>query len=227
MKIIAFGDIHMSLGAARAIPGIAEADLLLLTGDLTNFGGRSEAKEILNQVMTINPRILAVPGNLDQGEINGYLDELDLNLHGQARLVDHRLCLMGLGGSNPTPFNTPTEYTEEELAGLLRQGREQAEAYCRLSSPGAPRLPSILVSHTPPLNTRMDRLGSGAHVGSAAVRRFIEEEQPDLCLCGHIHEAKGEDWINTTHVLNPGMIHEQGWIEITLDNHQQLSATLR
>ncbi|EKD35075.1 MAG: hypothetical protein ACD_75C02066G0001, partial [uncultured bacterium] len=35
MKIIVFGDIHMATGEARRIPGIAEADLVILNGDLT------------------------------------------------------------------------------------------------------------------------------------------------------------------------------------------------
>lgn len=40
MKIIAFGDIHMAVAEAGRIPGIKEADLVLLNGDLTNYGDR-------------------------------------------------------------------------------------------------------------------------------------------------------------------------------------------
>ncbi len=229
MNIIAFGDIHMSLGNFAQIPGIKTADQIILTGDLTNFGGRLEAKEILNQVMTINPRVLGLLGNLDHFEINTYLDELDINLHGQARLLQRQVCLMGLGGSNPTPFKTPTEFTEEELSAGLTQAHEQARTFMALSKPGGhPKIPLILVSHTPPLNTKTDRLTNGAHVGSAAVRHFIEEQQPDLCLCGHIHEAKGEDWIGRTHILNSGMIHDDhGWVEITIDSQGHVQAVLR
>ncbi len=33
----------------------------------------------------------------------------------------------------------------------------------------------------------------GRHVGSAAVRRFIERHRPLACFTGHIHEAAGMD----------------------------------
>jgi Icc-related predicted phosphoesterase len=74
------------------------------------------------------------------------------------------------------------------------------------------------VSHTPPLKTTTDRIGSGVHVGSRAVRAFIEEYQPVFCLCGHIHEARSQDRIGNTLVINPGMIKDGGWIEIIEDN---------
>jgi uncharacterized protein len=47
----------------------------------------------------------------------------------------------------------------------------------------------ILVSHVPPINTYLDVTYSQAHVGSKAVRDFIEKRQPLLCLHGHVHEA--------------------------------------
>lgn len=47
-------------------------------------------------------------------------------------------------------------------------------------------------------------LRSGEHVGSAVLRAFIEREQPDLVLCGHIHESRGLDVIGRTQIVNPG-----------------------
>jgi Icc-related predicted phosphoesterase len=53
--------------------------------------------------------------------------------------------------------------------------------------------------HTPPYKTALDRAALDGqfvdhvpldvHVGSIAVRRFIEERQPRLTLHGHIHES--------------------------------------
>jgi len=53
---------------------------------------------------------------------------------------------------------------------------------------------TIYVIHTPPSNTNLDitspgALSRGAHVGSMAVRLFIEKHQPFLTLHGHIHET--------------------------------------
>lgn len=228
MRIIAFGDIHMSLGDFAKIPDISSADLIILTGDLTNYGSRHDAREVLNQVLAVNPHVLAQVGNLDEFEINDYLDALNMNIHGQARLFRRGVCLMGCGGSNPTPFNTPTEFSEKELSRALDQAYLQARNYIELAEPlEHHQIPLILVSHTPPLDTALDLLPDGSHVGSLAVRSFIERSQPPLCLTGHIHEAKGSDHIGETLILNPGMISKGGWIEIVIENKGKLKATIQ
>src|SRR5260370_29864326 len=84
----------------------------------------------------------------------------------------------GLGYSNSTPFNTPGEYSEDELAKRL----------AKFSSVN----PRILVCHAPPRNTKLDRAGEGQHFGIQAVRDFIEQHQPEDFYCGHIHEAAGQ-----------------------------------
>jgi Icc-related predicted phosphoesterase len=58
---------------------------------------------------------------------------------------------------------------------------------------------AILLFHTPPYRTKLDRAALDGkkidhveldvHVGSIAVRRFIETRQPLLALHGHIHES--------------------------------------
>lgn len=226
MRIVAFGDVHMTGHLCRQIPGIGEADLVIATGDLTNYGRRQDARMALDELLAANPRLLAVIGNLDHFEINDYLEQLDLNLHGQARLIQGQACLFGVGGSNITPFRTPSEFSEPELQEILMRGYTQAREFNSLAPYSKRRLPFILVSHAPPRGTRVDRLASGRHVGSTAVRTFIETHQPDLCLTGHIHEARGEDWLGRTHILNPGMLKKGGWVDIAIHN-STLTATLK
>ncbi|MBI4016125.1 MAG: metallophosphoesterase [Candidatus Aenigmarchaeota archaeon] len=48
---------------------------------------------------------------------------------------------------------------------------------------------TIYVMHSPPDNTKLDQIMTKAHVGSFAIRFFIEENQPYLTLHGHIHET--------------------------------------
>ncbi len=58
---------------------------------------------------------------------------------------------------------------------------------------------SIILMHTPPFDTPLDQAAIDGviyehvpldpHVGSIAVRRFIEERQPLMTLHGHIHES--------------------------------------
>lgn len=62
----------------------------------------------------------------------------------------------------------------------------------------------VLSVHTPPHDTLCDIVGDGIHVGSSAVRDFILDAQPDVCLCGHIHESRAVDRLGRTVLVNPG-----------------------
>ncbi len=48
---------------------------------------------------------------------------------------------------------------------------------------------TVYVIHSPPDNTCLDLTLNGEHVGSLAVRQFIEKYQPYLTLHSHIHET--------------------------------------
>lgn len=227
MKIIAFGDIHMATNEARRIPGLKEADLVLLNGDLTNYGSSKETRSVLDDIMSINPNVLAQFGNLDGPDVNDYLEKLGINLHGQARLVQGEVCLIGVGGSNFTPFNTPSEFLEKDISHLAGRAYQQGLDYISLARPLHNRnIPVILVSHVPPYNTQVDKLHNGKHVGSKAIRAIIEQYQPDLCITGHIHEAKGKDIILKTPIYNHGMLKQGGWVTIDI-TQSQLEITLQ
>jgi Icc-related predicted phosphoesterase len=68
---------------------------------------------------------------------------------------------------------------------------------------------TLFVLHSPPRGTRCDVIHSGQHVGSRAIRAFVEARQPPLVLAGHIHEsartsASYRDVVGRTIVVNPG-----------------------
>lgn len=214
MRIISFGDIHMDPADVGNIPGIESADHIIITGDITNFGYSLDAEAMLNRLSAINKNIMGVAGNLDQPEVADYLEDIGLSLHGKGKIIDG-LGIVGLGGSNYTPFKTPYEFSEQELADLLASGLSQVGDVKNF----------ILVSHAPPYKTETDKLLNGKHVGSTAVRSFIEQRQPLLCLTGHIHESRGQDYIGKTLVLNPGMIRDGGYTEVLFEN-DEISASL-
>ena len=56
------------------------------------------------------------------------------------------------------------------------------------------------------MGTKTDLLPSGKHVGSESLRKIIEEFQPTINLCGHIHESMAIDKIGKTTIINPGML---------------------
>ena len=214
LNMVVFGDIHSQITYIDNIKELPSADWVIITGDLTNRGGKKEAEEIINYIRYYNTHILAQIGNMDFLEINDYFENLGINLHGHGYRLEEELAVFGVGGSTPTPFNTPTEYTEQEIDAFLYIAYEEIKNVSH----------KILVSHTPPFGTKVDIVGRGDHVGSKVIREFIEKEQPELCLTGHIHEARNIDKIGKTLILNPGTI-AQGYILVEWDGIA-LNATL-
>jgi len=191
------------------------ADLVIVTGDLTNFNGRKEAERVIDEIMKYNENVLAQLGNLDQPEVNDYLTEKGINLHRNGFIRDD-IGIFGVGGSNLTPFNTPTEFSEDEIETFLLEGIDKVkDAKFK-----------IMVPHMPPKDTKIDIITTGAHVGSQSVRDFILKHKPDIALSGHIHEARGRDTIENTLAFNAGMFREGGYVVIT-KTPEGLSAELK
>lgn len=206
LKIIALTDIHSRFsGIDRIAEDLREAEVVLLPGDLTMFGRRDAAMEVLDAVRRYNEVVYAVMGNCDYPEVEELLNEEGICLHRQHVLLNG-VAFVGLGGSLACPVPTLNEWTEAQTAEHL--------GAALLDLPD--QTPMILVSHQPPKDTVVDIAGNGMHVGSAAVREFIEEHQPMLCISGHIHEAQGTDAIGNTKLINPGPFMEgkYAWVEL-------------
>jgi len=214
---IAFGDIHGHTAAFRRIPELAGATGVLITGDLTNVGGVAEAKEVVEAVKAVNPRILAQIGNMDLAPVEAWLDAQGMGMHRKAIELAPGLGIMGVGWSNPTPFGTPSEAPDATLGQWLAETYEKAKAFAHL----------ILASHTPPFGGKGDVVGNGAHVGSKAVREFILRVKPALCLTGHIHEAQSLETIGETLVVNPGDLASGGYVRVGYDGHAVTAELLR
>jgi len=204
---IAMGDIHGDTSRVAAIPDLEQARGVIVTGDLTIKGGAREAERVLQAIAARNPVILAQVGNMDLPEVDALLERRAMNIH--ARTLElapaqgelPAVGLLGVGASTPTPFHTPNEVGEEQMTAWLEAAWDQASGYEHL----------LLVSHDPPRDSAADMLPSGVHVGSAAVRAFIEKAQPQVCLTGHIHESRGQGRIGRTLVLNPGPLAAGGY----------------
>jgi uncharacterized protein len=204
MKIVSFGDVHMATrNLGRMAEVLRDTDLIIVSGDLTNFGGVKDARKVLDDVRRACPHVLALPGNLDLPEVKLFLEAERIALHGRGIVVDG-VGIFGCGGSNITPFNTPTELTEDEIYQTLSSGYAAVQGH----------RPLLMVCHTPPYETKCDRIVGGQAVGSIAARRFIEEVKPDLCISGHIHESAGIDAIGPTKIINAGPFKGGGYIVV-------------
>lgn len=156
-------------------------------------------------------------GNDDILEIKDIIRESDYVVNPEDKAVDidggHEM--ISLAWSNPTPWNTPRECSEEELWKKLEA--MIAEVHNMKSC--------LFNTHLPPANTlisecvRLDKdlkpvfVGSEPDMisaGSTSVLRAIEQYQPMLGLHGHIHEARGNVKIGRTLCINPGSESSEG-----------------
>jgi Icc-related predicted phosphoesterase len=126
--------------------------------------------------------------------------------------------LLSLGYANRTPWDSPRELDEPDLASRIDA----------LASKVGDMSRAIFNLHVPPYNSELDtaplldkelrpQYDAGqavmVPVGSTAVRAAVERYQPLLGLHGHIHEAKGAKRIGRTLCLNPGSSYNAGRID--------------
>lgn len=177
MKLLVFSDIHNDKKALEKLMAI-EADAYVCAGDLVSWArGLDAMGEILKPRAD---RMYVLPGNHEsEADIAAFCVRFGFTaLHGKAVEMGG-VQVAGLGYSNRTPFNTPGEYTEEQLAERLGSFRQLA--------------PLVLICHCPPKDTPLDGVKDGAHFGSVAVREFVDACEPVRFFSGHIHETEGVD----------------------------------
>jgi uncharacterized protein len=162
-------------------------------------------------------RLLVIAGNDDPWAIDSVLTSHEAieYVDGTVTTLDDGTELIGLGGSNETPWHSPREYGEAEIEARLRGLAE------KLVNPER----SIWTVHVPPANTGLDTAAQVTEdlrlvmvggqsvpiaIGSPAVRSLIEEFQPLAGLHGHVHESPGLASLGRTSVVNPGSEYSEG-----------------
>lgn len=196
MEVLAFTDFHGDEKAVERAVHVSEErapDLILVMGDLVFHGRRSE--EALEKLGGTCRRLLFVPGNMDPHRLAEFSSDNIYSIHGRC-LSYMNVDFLGLGGAPKGPFGTSFEYDEEYADKILNKGLKG----CR-----GDRL--VVVSHSPPYGSRLDLTSQGIHVGSRALRGFIEKTKPSLVVCGHIHEARGIDRLSRAVTVNPGPVY--------------------
>lgn len=196
LRLLATTDYHGNVEAVRKTALKAkeyDVDVVVVCGDMTHFGSVEQIRELLSILKTSKCTVLFVPGNCDPPGSAGVSDRDIECIHGKCMQVDG-ITFLGVGGSSPSPFDTPFELGEGEIAEILEQGYKSCQG----------GVAGVLVSHSPPRYTKVDMAFTGEHVGSFSVREFVERAKPRLVLCGHIHEASGTDRIGDSVVINPG-----------------------
>jgi len=193
VKLLAVTDLHDHRDApGRILAAAPPVDIVLLGGDITNFGSPADAERLVRRVQAAGAPLLAVAGNCDSAEIEECLVGLGVSLFRRGE-VRRGVGFHGLSAMPPW-LRHMYQFPEDELAAHLAEGYAAIE--------GAQR--HVVLSHTPPHGCKVDRTFLFRHVGSKALRTFVDEHQPDLVVCGHIHEARGVERIGRTLVVNCG-----------------------
>ena len=175
LRLLIFSDIHNDWKALERLLAI-EADCYIAAGDQVTWArGMERCGEILRQR---GDKVYVLPGNHESADqVANMCARHGMHNFHERHFQVGKWQVAGLGYSSPTPFDTPGEYSEEELS-------ERLSKFAGLS-------PLILICHCPPKNTPLGQVSDGVHAGSTAVRDFITKHQPDYFFCGHIHEAAG------------------------------------
>jgi hypothetical protein len=202
MRVLIVSDIHGNYTELKKLaPDAKEADVMIAAGDLTHFGGREDAETVLDSLDGLGLPYAAVPGNCDGEDAAAAITERGVNIEGAEREIEG-LRLYGIGGGLPGPVTTPNEISEEDITTALS----------KVDGRGL-----LLVSHQPPAKTVADRAMKVKHVGSTALRDWIETNSPLLTVCGHIHESHGFAEYGGSHVLNPGPFKEGRYAVVDID----------
>ncbi len=173
-----------------------------------------------------NKEIYLIMGN-DDFRINlEVLENAEKNtilksIHKKSIKLNKNYNIAGYSFINFTPFRlkdwekfeyegdmAPNQFFSEEIRSIEREWgtiQDDLQKLKKLSNPKK----TIYTIHAPPYNTKLDIITTGVHVGSKAVREFVEKEQPLLTLHGHIHESPQmsgawHDKINKTICVNVG-----------------------
>lgn len=163
-------------------------------------GGNDDTADILDAL----PRELTSPIRLCEGDV--------------VPLEDTDVEIASVGYSNPTPWRTPREISEEELRRrideVVSKAAEPARTIFNFHAPpagsGLDRCAELDVSTDPPTPVRVGGEIVYTFAGSTAVRDALVDYQPLLGLHGHIHESRGSARIGRTVALNPGSEYQEG-----------------
>jgi Icc-related predicted phosphoesterase len=187
MRILAFTDLHESRKALEKLKEKSkEADLMVCAGDVSIFG--SSLKRMLAELDSFGKPIIITHGNHESEE-------------------DMREQVVKF--SNISYFHRESFEVQDFIflfygGGGFSKADKGFEQFIFLVKPKIKGKKVILVTHAPPYETKLDRIGESS-AGSKSIRHFIDSSSPLLAISGHFHENSGkDDRIGKTVLINPG-----------------------
>jgi len=179
MKILAVADFH---GSQYRLNIVLEnikkysPELVIVCGDITQFGPGEVATNFLNQIPV---ETFAIPGNIDSSDVTEVINKSKAKNISLKKLEKNDIPFVGVGG------DTISQSDVQIIEKLLDEK-------------------SVLISHAPPHGFQ-DKTFIGTHAGNEELRKIVDECRPRLVICGHIHESPGFTKTNNTIIVNCSM----------------------
>ena len=203
MKMLVLADIHgeelvLEKFLERKKKAGKEYEIVLIAGDTTN-----NSTSFMVELMEIFPGAYIIPGNNESQNVVEIMQKAKNYAHEKRFELKDGYNICGFGFSNPTPFHTPGEMKDDEI-------------YSRLSKMNIDEK-TILLVHAPP-SGHLDFV-RGAHVGSVAIAKIIEEKRPLMVFCGHLHEVIGIEKFGKTTVVNVPAAEYGRYCTVEMNEH--------
>lgn len=199
MKLLVLADIHEERAVLEKLQNYKknEYDYVFIAGDSAN-----NSTSFIVDVLELFPNAYIIPGNNESTSTCEVLHNTLNYAHEKRFEIKDEYNLVGFGFSNPTPFHTPGELKDEQI-------------YEKISKLNIDEK-TILLLHAPPYGL-LDEI-KGNHIGSQAIRRIIEEKQPFLVFCGHLHEVIGVVKFGKTLIVNVPAAENYRYCSVEIKN---------
>ncbi|MBN1502379.1 metallophosphoesterase family protein [Candidatus Woesearchaeota archaeon] len=189
MKLLLFVDVHGDVSALARLKQLSnKVDLVVCAGDISQM--EHNLSELLNELNEFHVPVLIIHGNHEDAEGLKEACSVFKNLIFLHKGAHHfyKYVFLGYGGGGFAQTDQEFKQVAEKFFLNELKGKEKV----------------ILIVHAPPYKTKLDKIG-GEYRGNKSVREFIDNVQPTLVVCGHLHENAGkEDKLGKTFIINPG-----------------------
>lgn len=186
MKILTFVDLHGNNDALQVLKFKAKmVNLVICAGDISVF--ENHLHKLVKEIARFNKPILMIHGNHE--DASSLKDECSLYsnvffLH-KGIYEFNDILFFGYGGGGFSEHSPGFNSFVGKIKPFFRKK-------------------NVLITHGPPYGFNVDFIHN-SHVGNKDFSKFIRSIQPNLVVCGHIHETAGKkDNIGKTKIINPG-----------------------
>lgn len=184
--------VHHLLGLQK------RPDLVLMTGDLTDFGRPDEYRLLRKLIAPLDMPVYVIPGNHDERENlrEAFKDHPYLPRSGDLSYVIEDYPVRMIGLDTTIPGKPGGELCTDRLAWLDGQLKDR------------PDLPTLIFMHHPPIVTGIQHMDvQNCKNGDALGRLLTRHRQVFQILCGHVHRPIHTQWYGVTVSIGPSASH--------------------